>query len=226
VDTHFHEKGISIVGDFPRQASASSTIPASHMLKEAYQNLHPALRSICGKNSFPPDDGTLLTQTIKESNYKLFAASDASYKEGRATHAWIISTGKIADITNPWFNVHGSGPVHGLSQLLSSTRGELQGIASFTIMSRLISTVCNSSCSISAICDNRGVIHKCSSGSYNSLRSHRRPNIDLNITQKNQIIPKKMVLSWVKGHADKQPWFTNKDLQAQKMSRDEIYNIW
>jgi hypothetical protein len=163
VDTHFHEKGISIVGDFPRQASASSTIPASHMLKEAHQNLHPALRSICGKISFPPDDGTLLTQTITESYHKLFAASDASYKEGRATHAWIISTGKIADITNPWFNIHGSGPVHELSQHLSSTRGELQGITSFTIMLRLFFTVCNSSCSISAICDNRGVIHKCTS---------------------------------------------------------------
>jgi len=47
-----------------------------------------------------------------------FGASDASYKEGnRSTHAWILSTGTVSDITNPLLNIHGTGPVHGQKNL-------------------------------------------------------------------------------------------------------------
>jgi hypothetical protein len=163
------------------------------------------LRSLCGNITFPPDDGATLTQSIQEANKIIFVASDASYKEGRAAHAWIVSTGKISDIMNPWLNIHGLGPVHGPSQNLSSTREELQGITSITVISRLISTLCRLPCKVSAICNNTGVIHKCSNGSYNSLHSHRHPNIDLYITQKNQTLPNQLSITWVKGHADKNP---------------------
>jgi len=33
-------------------------------------------------------------------------------------------------------------------------------------------------------------------------------------------------LEWVKGHADKAPWAMLTDLKSQKLSRDEIYNVW
>jgi hypothetical protein len=152
--------------------SPNKTLSAVNTMEEPYQNLHPALKSIFGNITCPPDDGTTLKRSIEESNNRLFVASDASHKEGRSTNAWIFSTGKISDISNPWLNIHDSGPVHGSSQHLSSTRGELQGITSITIILRLLSTTCKAPCTVSAICDNTEVIHKCSYGSFISLHSH------------------------------------------------------
>jgi len=31
---------------------------------------------------------------------------------------------------------------------------------------------------------------------------------------------------WVKGHSDKAPWESIKDLQEQGLNRDKIYNVW
>jgi hypothetical protein len=77
---------------------------------------------------------------LQGANNNIFAASDASVKNKKAAHAWILSTGKVTDIMDPLLNLHGYGPVHGPSQSLSSTRGELQGITAITIISILYQT--------------------------------------------------------------------------------------
>jgi len=45
-------------------------------------------------------------------------------------------------------------------------------------------------------------------------------------TQKDTLYTHPLLLSWVRGHADKRPWKTLNDLKNQQLSRDEIYNIW
>jgi hypothetical protein len=109
-------------------------------LREAFQSMHSPLQSLCGTVNFPPDNGVNLLHSIQGANNNIFAASDASVKNKKAAHAWILSTGKVTDITDPLLNLHGYGPVHGPSQSLSSTRGELQGITAITIISILYQT--------------------------------------------------------------------------------------
>jgi hypothetical protein len=38
--------------------------------------------------------------------------------------------------------------------------------------------------------------------------------------------PNDVLLTWVRGHADKKQLSSIEDLQSQQLSRDEIYNIW
>jgi hypothetical protein len=85
----------------------------------------------------PPDYGELLCNAFVYKNKTLFGASDASLKEGRATHAWILSSGDINYIDNPLMNILGAGPAHGIPHFLSSAREELQGITALTIKVRL-----------------------------------------------------------------------------------------
>jgi hypothetical protein len=51
------------------------------------------------------------------SSGSLFGVSDASFKNGRAAHAWIISSGKVDDISNPLLNISGNGMVHGFPNI-------------------------------------------------------------------------------------------------------------
>jgi len=93
-------------------------------------------------------------------NSSLFGASDATLKDGRALHVWILSSGKIGNIEDSGGHISGSGPVHGETQYLSSARGELQGIAAITTIANLLSKFHNQKLKVSSICDNSGVISK------------------------------------------------------------------
>ena len=78
--------------------------------------LHPALRETCETIQFPPDNGCALMDEVHSSG-SLFGVSDASFKNGRAAHAWIISSGKVDDISNPLLNISGNGMVHGFPNI-------------------------------------------------------------------------------------------------------------
>ncbi len=62
--------------------------------------------------SSPPDNGYKLIKSIKESTpKKIFATSDASLRNGRSTHAWVVSTGQISDLLDPNMHIRGTGSV-------------------------------------------------------------------------------------------------------------------
>jgi len=96
----------------------------------------------------------------------------------RATHAWILSTGKISDIEDPLMNISGSGPVHGQHRSLLSMSGKIQGITALTIMASLLSKHSECRCKLSAVCDSKRAISKCAGKNFNSLRSHCEANMD------------------------------------------------
>ncbi len=129
MDVYSHKKGISIVGSFPsKRLSASNPLPPS--LEPLYKHsIHPSLKDICGQTVFPPDNGHALIQSIKQSNKQIFASSDASLKNGRSTHAWVISTGQTSNFSDPYMHIKGAGAVHGHKKYLSSCRGEFQGLS-------------------------------------------------------------------------------------------------
>jgi len=106
VDMHSHSKGLSVGWKWftppPRNISHAQT------LTEAFDNHHPSLKQICGKIHLPPDDGRMLGSTTRSQN-SIFGASDASLKDGQASHAWVLSSGKTNDIMNPLMNISGSG---------------------------------------------------------------------------------------------------------------------
>jgi hypothetical protein len=109
--------------------------------------------------------------------------SDASLKHGRVTHAWIISSRGVDDITNPMLHISGSGPVHGLPQYLSSSRGELQGITAILLIAKLLMEYHSCNYKVQALCNNSGIISKCSRQTNNSLKRQRIANLDLFLTQ-------------------------------------------
>jgi len=169
VDVYSHKKGISIVGSFPsKRLSASNPLPPS--LEPLYKHsIHPSLKDICGHTVIPPDNGHTLIQSIKQSNKQIFASSDASLKNGRSTHAWVISTGQTSNFSDPYMHIKGAGAVHGHKKYLSSCRGELQGLTAITIIAKLISDYISSSCKVKAICDNLGAVQRCSKLQFKSL---------------------------------------------------------
>jgi hypothetical protein len=103
VDTHITPKGIQIVGDWYNQCPTQIK-SETQSLDSAFRSLHPALRETCGTIQFPPDNGYALMDGVHSSG-SLFGASDASFKNGKAAHAWIISSGKVDDISNPLLNI-------------------------------------------------------------------------------------------------------------------------
>jgi hypothetical protein len=225
VDIHITHLGISVVGDW--YTISHPKLQSNHSsLEHSFNNLHPALQEICGTLHFPPDNGHALMEEIQHSSGKIFGASDASLKSGRATHAWIISPGKKDDINNPLLHISGPGMVHGNPNYLSSARGELQGITAMSIICNMLSRHHNRQTKLSAICDNVGVINKCTKGKFSSLRRNRDANIDLYLTYKEQKLLSHTKLSWVGGHSDKKPWQTFHDLKSLKLSCEETYNVW
>jgi len=126
VDVQLSTKGLSIVGDWCGKIINQTQIhPPS--LETSFLQLHPALRETCGTVCFPSDNGRSLMEEITNSNGNVFGASDAPLKYVRATHAWIISSGKVDDLNNPLLHISG-GPAHRISHSLSLARGELQGV--------------------------------------------------------------------------------------------------
>jgi hypothetical protein len=180
VDVYHNLLGISIVGDW---YIASLTVPHTNSsLEEAFRNLPLAIQQTCGNIHFPSDNGEQILHQIMTLNSSLFGASDASFKNGRASHAWILSSGNIDDIVDPDCHISGSGPVHSTPQYLSSARGELQGITAISIISALFAKFHNQALKVSSICNNRGIISKCTEGTFSSLHQNRDANIDLYLT--------------------------------------------
>jgi len=195
-------------------------------LSEAFLTLPIALQQTCGTIRFPSNDGLSILQKIQQSKNNLYGASDASLKDGKAFHAWIILSGEIDDIEDPLHHISGSGPIHGIPHFLSSARGELQGITAVAIIANLLSEYHNKKLTISSTCDKTGVINRCSKGSFSSLRRHRTANIDIYLNQRNFHSRTPMQLSWVKGHSNKKEWETFNDLRTLNLPRDETYNMW
>jgi len=86
VDIHITHHGISVIGDW-YTISPPKLQSNQPSLEHSFNNLHPALQKICGTLHFPPDNGHALMEEIQCSSGKIFGASDASLKSGRATHA-------------------------------------------------------------------------------------------------------------------------------------------
>jgi hypothetical protein len=223
VNVHSHSKGWSVVGKWYN--SQPIIIPPIRTLKEAFDNLHPFLKQICGKIQLPPDDDLLL-HSLTRDQQSIFGASDASLKDDRASHAWILSSGKIHDISNPLLHISGSGSVHGAPQYLSSSRGEPQGLTALTIATKVFSNHFNTYPKSTFICDNTGVQRKISQSSFSSLCSQQDTNKDLYLTQKECSGDLKINLEWIKSHSEKKGWQSIKDLEDQKLTRDQIYNVW
>jgi len=93
-------------------------------------------------------------------------------------------------------------------------------------VSKLLLHYHSSSARVEAVCDNQGVINRCSSARFNHLRNHREKNTDLFLTQQQTQNSIPINLTWVKSHADKKPWKCLKDLLDQNLTRDEVYNVW
>jgi hypothetical protein len=79
--------GIPIVGNM-KYPEPISLIEAPVTLREAFSQLDPALQHICSNITFPHDDGLQLIKSIKSKKSSLYGSSDASLKQGRASHAW------------------------------------------------------------------------------------------------------------------------------------------
>jgi hypothetical protein len=224
VDVHYHNKGISIVGKYFKKINPEKC-DQTKSLRETLKNIHPSLKEICGNITIPEDDGKMLISAI-QSKKSLYGASDASLKNGRATHAWIISSGNINDIEHPLMHISGSGSVHGATHYLSLSRGELQGITALTIIAKVIMEYFSSRIPSTFVCDNTGVIKRASQGNISSLKSQRAVNIDLYLTHKELKKDMDIKLEWIKGHSDEKGWSTIQDLENQRLSRDQIYNVW
>jgi len=122
VDIHHNTMGISVLGDW--YTVSLDVTQTNSSLEKAFHNLPLAIKQTCGNIHFPSDNGEQILNQINTLNSSLFGASNASFKDGRASHAWILSSENIDDIEDP-DSMSGSGPVHGASQYLSSAHGEL-----------------------------------------------------------------------------------------------------
>ena len=68
VDIHHHDKGLSIVSDFPHNEHTIPGMSTTTNIREAFYTMHPSLQSICGNIQFPPDGGDTLICSIQEAN--------------------------------------------------------------------------------------------------------------------------------------------------------------
>jgi hypothetical protein len=209
-------RGLSILGDWPNTVTYYDPTPAHTSLEHFCHTVIPILQQICGNITFPPDHGSTLIQSIRNKSSNIFGASDASLKHGRASHSWIISSGDVDDILDPMLHISGSGPVHGLPQYLLSSSGELQCITAVSLMAKLLMDYHSYNCKVRAICDNSGMISKCSRPSRNSLKSQRIANLDLFLTQADASKEFDLKLEWIGSHSDKSSW---KDLDHLKKTK-------
>jgi hypothetical protein len=165
VDVTLNKNGLQVVGDFP--LSPQSFPPASpNSLQEAFRLLDPALRQICSNVTFPSDEGRGIIDLIQTTRLPLYGSSDSSMKEGRASHAWYVSTGKVEHLEDPSMHIKGCGPVDGLPALLSSFRGELNGITAASVISKLLLDFHSLRQPVHIHCDNQGVIKNCTNGTF------------------------------------------------------------
>jgi len=226
-DTCYTKKGLIVIGrnNINRHKHPEPTPPGT--LHEIFASLPQSIRDIVGHISLPPDDGRdLLLTTTNNSKSHIFGASDTSFKAGKASHAWVLSSGSVDDLSNPLQNISRGGVVHGHPSLLSSGRGELQGILALSIVADIFEMHHESTAPVTLICDDKGVTNKCITLAINNLRSQRNPNVDLYINQQHLTKQNSITHEWVRGHSDKGKWNSIQDLRDQGLNRDEIYNVW
>jgi len=165
-------------------------------------------------------------QNIQGCHNSLFGSSDASFKGGEATHAWTISTGEPNDLLDPLTHSSGSSPVDGIKESLSSSRGEIQGMTTVSIISKSLLDFHNTTASLVLICDNKGAQKKCSYPFGQALHHHRLPNIDLILHFQAQTKSFDVTHLWVKSCQDTLRWDTLQYLLNLDIGRDVIYNVW
>jgi hypothetical protein len=171
-DIHIEPWGLIVVGKLYTSNVLEMPRDPPNTLQEAFHLLPTSLKNICGEVHLPSDNGKELINHITANKYKLFGASDASFRDRKASHEWIISTDSIDDIGDDDLCIHSHGPVDGLAQYISSGRGELTGITALSIMTQLFLNYHSSNATLEAICDNKRVINKCGSLSFARLRTH------------------------------------------------------
>jgi hypothetical protein len=95
---------------------------------------------------------------LNNSNLPLLGASDASLKDEQCSHEWILSTGEVHHMEDPYMPLRGYGSVDGIPSDLSSVRGELHGQTALAVMSQtlLTSTACINY-PVKLIGDNKGI---------------------------------------------------------------------
>ncbi len=124
VDVTHTTSGIRILGPSDINSHAPPTYDHhTTTLRSLHQRLPKSLQRICGAIKFPPDGGKSLIQYLQRNNLPLIGASDASLKDGQSGQAWILTTGDINHISDPYMHLSGSGPVDGFYADLSSARG-------------------------------------------------------------------------------------------------------
>jgi len=64
------------------------------------------------------DSKLKLIHSVQLNKIILLGASNASFKDGQSSHAWILSSGNVGDITDSTMNTSGLGPVGGLSSYI------------------------------------------------------------------------------------------------------------
>jgi hypothetical protein len=184
VDVFLDRKGFKVLGRYPQPLNMI-TDPSQLSLTSKYSNLPMTLKQICGHVNFPPDEGHALCEEINLLGNLLFGACDALFKGDKASHAWILTSGKITDLENELYQIYGSGPVDGVHSNMSLTRAELAGLTAISIVASLLLTKTSAKTKVKIICGNKGAIQACSKPTRDNLRFHRRPNTDL-IPPKNQ----------------------------------------
>ena len=75
-------------------------------------------------------------------------------------------------------------------------------------------------------CVNQGMIKKCNQYPLHRLRLHMEANSDLFLVQKFYSSKINATFNWVKGHSDKEQWDSLEQLNSQKLSMEETFNMW
>jgi len=186
VDLSLDKDGFKVVGKIPNETNNFHNRNSNEnpSLVEEFNNLPTSIRHICGNVTFPEDNGKSLMEKILQNNNIIVGASNASLKDGRATQAWILTSGYDKDLNNDLLSITGAGPVDGYNPFLSSTRAKIAGITAVSIIAQLFLKFHSSTARVTILCDNQGAISKCSSSYKSSLRYHRSPNLDLLLRKK------------------------------------------
>jgi ribonuclease HI len=226
VDVKEDKHGVKIVGDMAEVHSIQTTQQPPKSLAEALTHLDPSLQQICGNVIFLGDNGAGILSSGRNPYTSIYGSSDASLKDGRATHAWDMSTGQSEHLEDPTMHIKECGPVDGIPSALSSLRGELTGITAVLTISRLLLEFHSCRRHVKINCDNKGAIQRCAKGRINSHWQHIDANVDLYLTQHEIRSSIPISLHWVKSHQDTEAWDTVSDLQSQGLTNDAIYNVW
>jgi hypothetical protein len=171
VDIYYSSNGIKIM-----DASKISSTPT-----QTFLNRPPAQQNLRGNIHSPPDNRkeTIITSKHGQMSNTLHRTNGVSFNIPNATHAWILSTGNIANIASSFLPIIDTGPVEGYSQDLSSVRGELQGQTALAIVANMfLSYHSATQQKVHLLCDNKGVINQGYTSKHDSHCHERGKYID------------------------------------------------